>query len=192
MIGPDRREHEPPVRRSADVRVGSTPPGRLVVSIAGRDPVAGRFHWTVFLALACVALILDQLAKYLVSAQLTLRESVSLLGPLSVQHVRNSGIAFGLFSSWTSLVAALTALAVVAMLVYFARAGAGGPVLPIALALLFGGSVSNLADRVRLGYVTDYLDVRYWPTFNLADTFIVCGVLLLVAGQAFEQRRLVR
>ena len=48
--------------------------------------------------------------------------------------------------------------------------------LPVALGLVLGGSVSNLLDRVRLGHVTDFLDFRYWPAFNLADTFIVVGV----------------
>ena len=68
------------------------------------------------------------------------------------------------------------------MLVYFARSGGRHPVLPIALGLVIGGSVSNLADRVRLGHVTDFLDFRYWPAFNLADSFIVIGVgIILVA-----------
>ena len=67
------------------------------------------------------------------------------------------------------------------MLVFFARSGARHPVLPVALGLLIGGSVSNLVDRVRLGHVTDFLDLRYWPAFNLADTFIVVGVAILVS-----------
>ena len=62
------------------------------------------------------------------------------------------------------------------MLVFFARSGARHPVLPVALGLVIGGSVSNLVDRVRLGHVTDFLDLRYWPAFNLADSFIVIGV----------------
>ena len=49
--------------------------------------------------------------------------------------------------------------------------------LPVALGLVIGGSLSNLLDRVRLGYVTDFLDLRYWPAFNLADSFIVIGVV---------------
>jgi signal peptidase II len=67
------------------------------------------------------------------------------------------------------------------MVAFFARSGARHPVLPVALGLVLGGSVSNLADRIRLGHVTDFLDVRWWPAFNLADTFIVVGVLVLLA-----------
>ncbi|HEX6680949.1 MAG TPA: signal peptidase II, partial [Gaiellaceae bacterium] len=74
-----------------------------------------------------------------------------------------------------------TALAVGWMLVFFARSGSRHPVLPVALGLLIGGSASNLVDRIRLGHVTDFLDFRYWPAFNLADTFIVVGVAILFA-----------
>ena len=70
----------------------------------------------------------------------------------------------------------LTGVAVAWMLVFFARSGARHPILPVALGLVIGGSLSNLLDRVRLGYVTDFLDLRWWPAFNLADSFIVIGV----------------
>jgi signal peptidase II len=82
------------------------------------------------------------------------------------------------------------------MLVFFARSGARHPVLPVALGLLIGGSLSNLIDRIRLGHVTDFLDLRWWPAFNLADTFIVIGVailfLTLLASDREPRRRLVR
>ena len=103
-----------------------------------------------------------------------------MLGPFSIHHVQNSGIAFGLFSSATPVVIVLTTVAVGWMLFYFARSGARHPVLPVALGLLIGGSVSNLTDRVRLGHVTDFLDLRFWPAFNLADSFIVLGVVILL------------
>jgi signal peptidase II len=74
------------------------------------------------------------------------------------------------------------------MLVYFGRSGARHPVLPVALGLVIGGSVSNLADRVRFGYVTDFLDFRYWPAFNLADSFIVIGVGILLAALVLAER----
>ena len=73
----------------------------------------------------------------------------------------------------------LTSLAVGAMVVFFSNSAARHPLLPAALGLLIGGSVSNLIDRVRLGYVTDFLEIDYWPKFNLADSFIVVGVGLL-------------
>jgi len=104
-----------------------------------------------------------------------------IVGPFEIHRVQNSGIAFGLFSSATAVVIVLTAIAVGWMIVFFARSGSRHPVIPAALGLLIGGSVSNLADRVRLGHVTDFLDVGWWPAFNLADTFIVLGVAILLA-----------
>jgi signal peptidase II len=111
-----------------------------------------------------------------------------VLGPFWIHHVRNSGIAFGFFSQATAVVIVLTGLAVVWMLVYFGRSGARHPILPVALGLVIGGSTSNLLDRVRLGYVTDFLDLRWWPAFNLADSFIVTGVLILLATLALAER----
>jgi signal peptidase II len=82
----------------------------------------------------------------------------------------------------------LTAVAVVWMLYFFARSGSRHAVLPVALGLVIGGSVSNLIDRVRLGHVTDFLDFTYWPAFNLADSFIVVGVLTLLFALASVDR----
>ena len=74
------------------------------------------------------------------------------------------------------------------MLVYFARSGARHPVIPAGLGLLIGGSISNLVDRVRLGYVTDFIDFGWWPAFNLADSFIVIGVGILLAALVAADR----
>ena len=117
-----------------------------------------------------------------------------MLGPFSIRRVENPGIAFGLFPSATSVVILLTGLAVAWMLVFFARGGARHPALPVGLGLVVGGSVSNLVDRVRLGHVTDFLNIAFWPAFNLADTFIVVGVagllgVLLAADRAPGRRR---
>ena len=82
----------------------------------------------------------------------------------------------------------MTAVAVGAMLVFFARSGRRHPVLPVALGLVLGGSIANLIDRVRLGHVTDFLDLVAWPAFNLADTFIVVGVAILFGALVLADR----
>ena len=123
------------------------------------------------------------------TTKLALDDSVDVVGPFSIHHVQNSGIAFGLFASATPIVTALTALAVGWMLVFFARSGARHPVLPVSLGLVIGGSVSNLVDRVRLGHVTDFLDLKWWPAFNLADSFIVLGVAILFGAILFDGAR---
>ena len=171
---------DPQSARPVDVRVGSATNGLAPVSVAERPLGAGAWQWGGLGAVVVAAVGADQLTKHIVSSELALDEEVHVLGPFSIHHVQNSGIAFGLFASATAVVTLLTAVAVTWMLVFFARSGARHPVLPAALGLLIGGSVSNLVDRVRLGHVTDFLDFERWPAFNLADTFIVVGVAALL------------
>jgi signal peptidase II len=165
--------------RILDVRVGSATNALQPVLAAERTFAAGPAQWLSLLLVAAAAVAADQVTKQLVARTLALGDSVELAGPLSIHHVHNSGIAFGLFSSATSIVIALTGIAVGCLVLFFARSGRRHPLLPVALGLVLGGSVSNLLDRVRLGYVTDFLDFAYWPSFNLADSFIVVGVGLL-------------
>ncbi|HZO49726.1 MAG TPA: signal peptidase II [Gaiellaceae bacterium] len=177
MSEPARADEQP--RRLPDVRVGSTPNALAPISSAERSLAAGPWQWLGLALVAAAAVAADQLTKHLVASALALDSGVDVLGPFSIHHVRNSGIAFGLFASRTSAVIVLTTVAVGAMLAFYARSAQRHPLLPVALGLVLGGSVSNLVDRVRLGYVTDFLDLRWWPAFNLADTFIVVGVGLL-------------
>lgn len=171
-----------------DVRVGSATDGRVPISAVERSVSAGPFHWLGLIAVALAALVADQLTKQIVVSQLELGEAVHVGGPLYIHHVKNPGIAFGLFGGWAGPVTILTAVAVFWMLGYFAKTGARHPTLPVALGLLVGGSISNLADRLRLGHVTDFLDLRFWPAFNLADTFIVVGVAVLLLALVAAER----
>jgi signal peptidase II len=172
------------------VRVGSSTNALTPISIVGRPFAAGWWHWLGLGAVAVAAIAGDQLTKEVVRTHLRIDESVAVVGPLSIHRVQNSGIAFGLFASATAIVTVLTALAVCWMVLFFARSGARHPVLPAALGMLIGGSVSNLVDRVRLGHVTDFIDFGWWPAFNLADSFIVIGVaILLLALTAADGRR---
>ncbi|HVD11902.1 MAG TPA: signal peptidase II [Gaiellaceae bacterium] len=178
-----------PAPRTLDVRVGSSTDALTPVSVAERSLAARASQWVGLGAVVLAAIAADQLTKLIVSSQLEFDESLHVVGPFSIHHVQNSGIAFGLFSSATAVVTALTAIAVAWMLLYFARSGARHPVLPVALGLLIGGSTSNLIDRVRLGHVTDFLDLRYWPAFNLADSFIVIGVAILFVALMLGETR---
>lgn len=180
-------EHAP--GQQPDVRVGSATNGLAPVSVAERSLAAGAWQWFGLLAVVVAAVAGDQLTKHVVTSNLDLGESSHVVGPLSIHRVDNSGIAFGLFTSATAVVIVLTALAVLWMLVYFARRGARHPVIPAGLGLLIGGSLSNLVDRVRLGHVTDFIDFGWWPAFNLADSFIVIGVGILVAALLGADRR---
>jgi signal peptidase II len=174
--------------RKQEFRPGSRTDGLAPISVAARSLAAQPVHWLSLAAVSLAALFADQLTKQVVASQLPLDHEVQVLGPFSIHHVQNSGIAFGLFASATAAVIVLTTIAVAWMIGYFARSGARHPLLPVAVGLLIGGSVSNLADRVRLGHVTDFLDLRYWPAFNLADSFIVIGVAMLLAALVSADR----
>lgn len=168
--------------RRVDVRMGSSTNALQPISGAKRRLGAGRAQWIALVVIVGTAIVADQLTKLVVVAQLPLGDTAVTIGPFSIHHVQNTGIAFGLFADSTSAVIALTAVAVGAMLVFFARTAQRHPLVSIALGLVIGGSIANLLDRVRLGHVTDFLDFAYWPAFNLADTFIVVGVGLLFAS----------
>lgn len=177
---------DPP--RTPDVRVGSTAHGLGPVSTVERRLGATLRQWLALGTIAAAAFAADQGTKQIVTAELALGDEVDVVGPLTLHHVRNSGIAFGLFSSATPIVIVLTAAAVAWMLWFFWRSGSRHPILPVSLGFVIGGSVANLFDRVRLGHVTDFLDLAYWPAFNLADIFIVVGVAILFAALLFGDR----
>lgn len=166
-------------RPRLEVRVGSATNALQPIPGASRSLAAGYAQWLGLALVAVAAAAADQLTKSLVANRLSLGDAVDIAGPFTIHHVRNSGIAFGLFSGSTSIVIVLTAVAIGALLTFFARSARRHPLLPAAVGLVLGGSASNLVDRLRLGHVTDFLDLDYWPAFNLADTFIVVGVGLL-------------
>jgi signal peptidase II len=177
----------------ADVRVGSATDGRVPVSVASRSFAPGLAQWLALALVAFAAIAADQVTKAIVRSELVLGESVDVTSFFSIHHVRNTGIAFGLFPGAASPVTILTAIAVIWMVVYFARSGARHPALPVAFGFLLGGALSNLVDRLRQGYVTDFLDPDYWPAFNLGDVFITIGVIILIAvflvGERWPRQR---
>jgi signal peptidase II len=142
------------------------------------------------LLLMAAVVLLDQGSKAIVVRTLGLHESVPLVdGLLSLSHVRNRGAAFGLLSDWdlpyqSALLSVLSVAALVAIALYFLRLPSSARLPRLALALVLGGAVGNLIDRVRLGYVVDFVHAFWrqhqWPDFNLADSAITVGVTLLV------------
>lgn len=132
----------------------------------------------------------DQLTKWLVVRSLGLHEYHSMVdGLLSLSHVRNRGAAFGILSDADLpyqgvLFSALSLAALAAIAVYAWRLPATARLPQLALSLVLGGALGNLSDRLRLGYVVDFVHVYWrehqWPDFNLADSAITVGVALLV------------
>jgi signal peptidase II len=152
---------------------------------AGARP-AGRPVWAAFLGLAASIVLVDQLTKAWLTSFLAPGESVDVIGDLvRLVHGQNNGGLFGLFSG-QALPFAIVSLVVVALIVaYHARSGRN-PYLSVTLGLLLGGALGNLVDRVRLGYVVDFVDAGLgdlrWYTFNVADAAISVAILLLLAA----------
>lgn len=149
---------------------------------------ARRADWLVLAALAAAAFAADQVTKALVRSSVELGGESSF-GPLEIHHVRNSGILGGHFQGSGLLVGALTTLVVAGILVAFARHGGTKRLFPFAFGLLVGGSLGNLVDRLRLGYVTDFIARDAEKAANAADVAIVVALAVLLVAWLLPDRR---
>ncbi len=144
---------------------------------------------TAYFLVSLSVLVLDQWSKGLITRSFEVHQSASVITNLfDLTYVRNSGAAFGLFASVDSSIKAivLNSVAVLVFLVvsaYALRSSHRSIRLQLGFALILGGAVGNLLDRVRFGYVVDFLDIsisgHHWPAFNVADSAICLGVGLL-------------
>ena len=128
---------------------------------------------------AAVVLAADQATKALVRGSIGRAERVDVLPGLDLVNTRNTGVAFGFFSGGGTIVAVIAAVALAALLVFFAT-HLQRPLVWLPTGLLIGGAAGNLIDRAREGAVTDFVDLPLWPAFNLADAAITIGVLALL------------
>lgn len=149
----------------------------------------------MLLGIGLVVLLLDQVTKALVVASLDFGRQASIIGDLIILwHVRNEGAAFSLLQGGLLLFVVVT-IAALGMVVYFHRAFAGRSLwLQALLGVILGGTLGNFVDRVRQGYVTDFVSIGIgatrWPTFNVADSAIVCGIgLLIIVLSVLDRRR---
>ena len=130
-------------------------------------------------AVAAGVVAADQIAKAAVRGSIERGERVELILGIDLVNTRNSGIAFGLFSGGGALVAIVAGLALFALLAFFATHLAR-PLVWLPTGLLIGGAAGNLVDRAVEGAVTDFVDIPWWPAFNVADAAITVGVLALL------------
>ncbi len=159
----------------------------------GSAPDATR-HWVVFALLAATIVVLDQLAKAWVVAGFAPNVPSPVIGDLvRIWFVHNTGALFGLFRDQAILFAALS-IGVVAIIVWFHGHAfvAQGWLATLTLGLLLGGAVGNLIDRLRLGYVVDFVDIgigtlRFY-TFNVADSAISVSLVLLILMAVWPRR----
>jgi signal peptidase II len=142
--------------------------------------------WPLFSGLAAVILAADQLTKLWLTAFLAPGESVDVVGDLiRLVHGRNAGGLFGLFQGQAIVFGLISTIVVGLIVAYHARSGRSA-YLSITLGLLLGGALGNLADRLRLNYVVDFVDAGIgdvrWYTFNVADAAISFAIVLLLAA----------
>jgi signal peptidase II len=142
-----------------------------------------------YLLLVILILIFDRWTKSLIHEQFDVNQSVPVIdGLFNITYVRNTGVAFGIFSSISSpakaiLLSIFTAAAAVAVAVYSVRSSEKNRLLQLSLSLILGGALGNLYDRLTYGYVIDFVEIFIgsysWPAFNVADSAISTGVVLL-------------
>ena len=169
---------------------GDTPGTPVTPDLPGATVAVrrGGAHWLTFFGVAGTVWILDQLAKAWLVGQLSPGEAINVIGDLvRLIYSQNSGALFGLFRD-NAVIFGIVSLAVIGLIVaYHGRAGRS-QYLSIALGLLLGGALGNVTDRLRLGYVVDFVDIGIgdfrWYTFNVADAAISLAIVMLI-GAAF-------
>ena len=145
----------------------------------------GNWHNAVFISIAIFTVFADQVSKTWIRVNLPYGHSLFDIGFFRITNISNTGASFGLFPDQSFV---LTIVAFIGIIVIVLGALLGYRYLPIlnnmlgkvALGLLLGGTVGNLTDRLRFGYVTDFIDFKVWPTFNIADSAVTVGSIIFV------------
>lgn len=150
-------------------------------SSTGRSgPRAFYRDWLLGATLAII-LAADQISKAIIRATLDLGESWPADGLFRITHGTNTGSAFGLFQNQT-VILTIASVAAIGFIIYFYRTQTQSNLITrLTIGMLLGGAIGNLIDRLVAGEVTDFIDVGRWPIFNLADSSIVVGMILMVS-----------
>ena len=154
-------------------------------------------RYTLFAVIAVVGLIIDQITKVYIDRSMRLYDSIQVFENFfHVTYLRNKGAAFSFLSnaSWRlPFFITVSIIASLVILVAFRKLRDDQKLAQVSLAMIFSGAVGNLIDRVRLGEVIDFLDVHWyrhhWPAFNVADSLICVGVVLLAIDMMLEEKR---
>src|SRR5882762_8618232 len=144
--------------------------------------------------IAVLVFALDRITKLWVEQNIPLYEARPIVGEyVRIVHTQNTGAAFGLLPERTTLLSVLSVLAVLAIIYYYRQFANSSPLVSATLGMQLGGAFGNLLDRVTQGYVVDFVDVgigdiRFWA-FNVADSSIVVGIILVTAALWYEEHR---
>jgi signal peptidase II len=162
---------------------GGATPDMPVVAVATRRTGA---HWLTFFGIAAAVWILDQLSKAWLVGRLAPGEVLNVVGDfIRLVFTQNSGALFGLFRD-NAVIFGIVSLAVIGLIVAYHGRSGRSLYLSVALGLLLGGALGNMTDRLRLGYVVDFVDIGIgdfrWYTFNVADAAISVAIVMLFAA----------
>lgn len=143
----------------------------------------------VFLIVLLVAAT-DQFSKLWIQANLPFQHSLFEIGFFRITHIHNSGAAFGLFQGYPFALAIVSSVGAALLLTYALVVYRRYPFLDnlpnrVAIGLILGGTVGNLIDRLRLGYVIDFIAFNFWPAFNVADSAVTVGAILFACSILF-------
>ena len=140
----------------------------------------------LFWGAALAVIVLDQITKAIVRTGLDRGESwPDPDWPLRIRYVTNSGAAFGILQDQTTFLIGTALIGLTAIYLYYRYPPFDHWIVPIAIGLMLGGAVGNLIDRIRVGRVTDFVDVGWFPAFNVADSTITIAVAVLLLGYVF-------
>jgi len=149
---------------------------------------------------ALLVVALDQATKAWITANMVTHETRSIIeGFLRLRYTENTGAAFGLFRDWTGALSIAAIIIITVLVLSASRVSSGNPVLVLALGAVLGGALGNLVDRLRLGYVVDFIEAYglrlniggttyTFPVFNVADSAITVGVILIIASMLFSKQ----
>jgi len=138
----------------------------------------GVYLLSVLVIMAVVAI--DQFTKNVIATTMHQGQSIPVLANVfHITYVGNPGAAFGMLAYRTQFFLVITVVVLAAFVFFYRRLGNSRVLMRLSLALIVGGSLGNFVDRLRVGYVIDFLDFQVWPVFNVADMAICIGVALL-------------
>ncbi|MEC9107392.1 MAG: signal peptidase II [Chloroflexota bacterium] len=144
-----------------------------------------KLFWTLFPSI----FLFDQITKYLVYKNLALGQSIPDDFIIKITYARNTGTAFSLFSSYGSLLLIISIFVAVFFTVYFLMIEKPKLTMRLFISLVVAGALGNIIDRVRFGYVNDFIDVGFWPIFNIADSSISIALTIYFIDLIFLNKK---
>ena len=144
-----------------------------------------KLFWTIF----PLVFLFDQVTKYLVYKNLALGQSIPEDFIIKITYARNTGTAFSLFSSYGSLLLIISIFVAVFFTIYFLMIDKPKLTMRLFISLVVAGALGNIIDRARFGYVNDFIDVGFWPIFNIADSSISIALTIYFIDFIFLNKK---